>query len=61
MVDDELRKVSYQYANAICVSQFLGDLADRELLDLSAYLESIKDISDYRKIDKSNWRQQQRG
>jgi RNA polymerase II subunit A small phosphatase-like protein len=61
MVDDELRKVSYQYANAICVSQFLGDLADRELPDLSAYLESIKDISDYRKIDKSNWRQQQRG
>lgn len=61
MVDDELRKVSYQYANAICVQQFLGDLADRELFDLSSYLGTIKEFPDFRKIDKSNWRQSLNG
>ncbi|MBP9094149.1 HAD family hydrolase [bacterium] len=61
MVDDELRKVSYQHANAICVKQFLGDMADQELLELLHYLESIKDIPDFRKIDKSSWRQRQSG
>ncbi|MFA6209428.1 MAG: HAD family hydrolase [Candidatus Obscuribacterales bacterium] len=61
MVDDELRKVSYQYANAICVRQFLGESDDRELLDLASYLETIREFSDFRKIDKSNWRQSLNG
>ena len=61
MVDDELRKVSYQHANAICVEQFLGDMADHELLELLPYLQSIRDIPDFRKIDKSSWRQKQSG
>jgi RNA polymerase II subunit A small phosphatase-like protein len=59
MVDDELRKVSFQHANAICVQQFLGDLADSELLELLRYLDSIRELADYRKIDKSSWRQKQ--
>ncbi len=61
MVDDEIRKVSFQYANAICVKQYLGDLADRELLDLAQYLETIRQAPDFRKVDKSAWRQNYSG
>ena len=61
MVDDEMRKVSFQYANAICVEQFLGDLADHELLDLAQYLDTIVQVPDFRKVDKSGWRQSKNG
>jgi len=57
MVDDELRKVSFQHANALCVRPFLGDIDDDELTHLSKYLDSICGAPDFRKIDKSRWYQ----
>lgn len=55
MVDDELRKVSFQYGNALCPRPFRGEVDDDELPRLFAYLQSIHAASDYRKIDKKDW------
>ncbi len=57
MVDDELRKVSLQNANALCVRPFLGDTDDAELQHLSKYLDSICGAPDFRKVDKTHWHQ----
>ncbi len=55
MVDDELRKVSYHYGNALVPRAFRGEEDDDELPRLFKYLASIRDESDYRKINKKDW------
>lgn len=57
IVDDELRKVSLQYGNAVIVKQYLGQTSDYELLHLERYLSLIAREQDFRNIDKTEWRQ----
>lgn len=56
IVDDTPHKSKYNYGNAIYPSEFNGDPKDTELLQLLKYLISIKDVSNFRDIEKRNWK-----
>jgi TFIIF-interacting CTD phosphatase-like protein len=56
-VDDTPAKVARNYGNAIYVSPFVGDRDDDELTRLLRYLESVRSVDDYRKIEKRGWRE----
>ncbi|MCA9800565.1 MAG: HAD family hydrolase [Cyanobacteria bacterium HKST-UBA02] len=56
ILEDEPRKVHRNYGNAIYVRPYLGAKEDDELLLLDNYLTSIKDVPNYRAIDKRSWR-----
>ena len=56
MVDDTPSKLQRNYGNAVYVSSFEGDPADRELLSLAPYLLSLVDCDDFRTIEKRGWR-----
>lgn len=56
MVDDSPGKLSRNYGNAVYVRPYEGSLADAELSRLAAYLKSIRDAENYRKIEKRGWR-----
>lgn len=58
IVDDSPTKVSRHYGNAIYPSRFEGQTDDDELLQLSIYLIKIHRESNFRKIEKRNWRSQ---
>lgn len=55
IVDDEFRKVSLQYANALLIKPYLGESEDQELDLLAGYLVKIKDQPNFQKIAKGPW------
>lgn len=58
ILEDEPRKVFRNYGNAVYVRPFFGQRDDSELLKLASYLLSIKDIENFRAVDKRAWRAQ---
>lgn len=56
IVDDTPHKSKLNYGNAIYPHPYEGEENDRELQLLSNYLESIKDVKNFRKIEKRGWR-----
>jgi RNA polymerase II subunit A small phosphatase-like protein len=58
VVDDTARKWARSYGNHVWVRPFTGDLADRELLLLGDYLETLASVANVREIEKRNWRAQ---
>lgn len=56
IVDDSPHKSKLNYGNAIYPTEFLGDINDTEVKKLAIYLKSIKDIPNFRKLEKLNWR-----
>jgi RNA polymerase II subunit A small phosphatase-like protein len=55
-VDDTPSKLARNYGNAIYIKPFEGPLEDEELLHLAKYLETIRHVEDFRKMEKRNWR-----
>jgi carboxy-terminal domain RNA polymerase II polypeptide A small phosphatase len=56
IVDDTPAKVANSFGNAIYPKIYEGDPNDTELLQLSAYLLTLKDSENVRKIEKRFWR-----
>jgi len=56
VVDDSPEKLERNYGNIVVVSEFIGDPADRELLELADYLSELADEGDFRRIEKRAWR-----
>lgn len=56
IIDDSPHKSELNYGNAIYPKSYKGNKEDDELLKLVTYLESIKDESNFREIEKRNWR-----
>ena len=55
IVDDTPEKCQDNYGNAIYIKDFNGDQDDIELLKLTDYLISMKDVSNVRAIEKRGW------
>jgi len=55
VVDDTPRKLERNYGNLVRITEWLGDLDDRELLLLIKYLTKLKDVENIRKIEKRGW------
>jgi RNA polymerase II subunit A small phosphatase-like protein len=60
IIDDTPRKLKYNYGNAIYAREFLGEQTDTELDLLFEYLQKIKDLENFRKIEKRNWRDEEK-
>lgn len=58
ILEDEPRKVSKNYGNAVYVRPFLGDPMDDELPRLATYLNKIASAPDFRQLEKRGWRAQ---
>lgn len=58
IVDNTPSKVSLNYGNAIYPLDYEGDESDQELLYLSQYLKRLKDVENFRKIEKRDWQSQ---
>jgi len=56
IIDDTPRKSSRNYGNAIYPKEFNGDMTDNELLMLSEYLKTLKDLDNVRSVEKRFWR-----
>lgn len=56
VVDDTPKKLSRNYGNLVRIPEFTGDLADEELLHLAEYLTGIKDVENFRDLEKRCWR-----
>ncbi len=56
IVDDTRHKVSRQYGNAVYIKPFEGETEDRELVYLLKYLQRIKDVANFRTLEKREWR-----
>lgn len=57
IVDDTREKSRSNYGNAIYISEFTGNRDDVELPHLFRYLLSLKEVSNFRTIEKRGWRQ----
>lgn len=55
-VDDSPLKTSRNFGNAIYVRGFEGAAEDDELLALQSYLRLVREVDDYRKLEKRGWR-----
>jgi TFIIF-interacting CTD phosphatase-like protein len=55
-VDDTPTKLARNYGNAIYVNSFVGEPSDRELQILLQFLESVRNASSYRTMEKRGWR-----
>lgn len=55
IVDDSPEKVERHYGNHVRIDPFYGDLADRALPRLAAYLERFATIPNVRSIEKRGW------
>lgn len=53
MIDDKPNLIDC-YGNVIAIKPFYGDSNDRELMKLIIYLDSIKELENWRTIDKRN-------
>lgn len=56
VVDDSPEKHTKNYGNLVRVLPFEGDLSDRELDRLSAYLVTLATCTNVRKVEKRGWR-----
>lgn len=56
ILEDEPRKVTKNYGNALYVRPFFGDPSDDELPRLAAYLTKIATQADFRQLEKRGWR-----
>jgi len=56
IIDDTPHKSQDNYGNAIYPSEYKGNLNDNELIQLSKYLDTLKDKTDVRNIEKRTWR-----
>lgn len=56
MIDDSPEKLKRSYGNHLWIRPFEGDPGDGELLRLTRYLLWLKDQSNFRNIDKRDWR-----
>jgi carboxy-terminal domain RNA polymerase II polypeptide A small phosphatase len=57
-VDDTPSKYAKSYGNLVAVREFVGDRADDELLQLSAYLSRLVQVANIRAVEKREWRKQ---
>ena len=55
IVDDVLATAQNNWGNLILIKPFTDDDSDTELLKLISYLETIKNSSNFRRIDKRGW------
>jgi RNA polymerase II subunit A small phosphatase-like protein len=55
IVDDRRETAINNYGNLILIKPFTDNNDDTELLKLISYLETIKDESNYRRIEKRGW------
>lgn len=55
IVDDVQKTAVNNYGNLILIKPFTDDTQDTELLKLISYLETIKDSSNVRRIEKRGW------
>jgi TFIIF-interacting CTD phosphatase-like protein len=58
IVDDDPRKVSRHYGNAIYIPEFLGDETDCELPRLARFIQALVTCPNVRQIEKRGWRHQ---
>ena len=58
IIDDTPRKSRYNYGNAIYPEEFHGQQDDDELKNLLQYLIQIKDVPNFRELEKRNWKEQ---
>lgn len=56
IVDDTPRKCKCNYGNAIYPKEYNGEKDDNELLLLSAYLKTLKDVQNVRIVEKRFWK-----
>ena len=56
VVDDSPEKHTKNYGNLVRVLPFEGDMNDRELDMLSAYLVTLATCTNVRKVEKRGWR-----
>jgi RNA polymerase II subunit A small phosphatase-like protein len=56
IVDDSREKLARNYGNAIYVAPFTGEQEDQELLMLGTYIASLRQETNFRKIEKRGWR-----
>lgn len=56
IVDDSPEKTKNNFGNAIYIQEFIGNVADVELLYLFEYLQSIRDVGNFRLLEKRGWR-----
>lgn len=57
IIDDTPHKSQENYGNAIYISEFKGDQNDIELLKLTEYLITLKQVDNVRQIEKRNWKE----
>ncbi len=55
-IDDSPEKLSRNFGNHIRVKPFLGDEADTELRDLLPFLDWIRSIENFRRVEKRGWK-----
>jgi RNA polymerase II subunit A small phosphatase-like protein len=55
-VDDTAAKLTPNFGNAIYIAPYFGLAEDDELRLLLRYLESIRDVSNFREVEKRGWR-----
>ncbi|GAB5559831.1 MAG: hypothetical protein SynsKO_14780 [Synoicihabitans sp.] len=55
IVDDTPEKIERHYGNHIFIEPFYGDLGDRVLPKLAAYLQQFTQIENVRDIEKRGW------
>lgn len=55
ILDDKPETASENYGNLIPIKPFYFDKNDTELLKLISYLETIKDVENFRNIEKRGW------
>jgi carboxy-terminal domain RNA polymerase II polypeptide A small phosphatase len=55
IVDDSPEKIERHYGNHIHIEPFYGDLSDRALLQLAAYLERFAHVENVRLVEKRGW------
>ena len=61
IVEDTPGNVRRHYGNAVYVSSWTGDTADRELENLASYLVLISAAENVRSLEKRGWRQRAGG
>jgi TFIIF-interacting CTD phosphatase-like protein len=55
-IDDTPAKLARNHGNAVYVKSFTGTVDDEELQILCRFLESVRDSSAYRSMEKRGWR-----
>ena len=56
ILDDSPEKLRQNFGSHLQLQPFEGQAADRELLDVLPFLESLKEFDNFRHIEKRGWR-----